>query len=215
MKLVLLGAPGAGKGTQATVLAKEYHIPHISTGHIIRNAIAEKTPVGLEAKGYIDRGELVPDGIVVEMVKERLKQDDCQKGYILDGFPRTISQAEIMDQIGILVDVVVEIVVDEHIIVDRLSKRRECKACGATYHLTNNPPQKDGVCDECGSELSQRADDVPETIKHRLNVYKEQTEPLKGYYEAKGNLLSIVSKDQISATTEAILAAIRESVVEA
>lgn len=215
MKLVLLGAPGAGKGTQATVLAKEYHIPHISTGHIIRNAIAEKTPVGLEAKGYIDRGELVPDGIVVEMVKERLKEDDCQKGYILDGFPRTISQAEIMDQIGILVDAVVEIVVDEHIIVDRLSKRRECKACGATYHLTNNPPQKDGVCDECGNELSQRADDVPETIKHRLEVYKEQTEPLKGYYEAKGNLLSIVSKDQISATAEAIIKAIRESVVEA
>ena len=215
MKLVLLGAPGAGKGTQATVLAKEYHIPHISTGHIIRNAIAEKTPVGLEAKGYIDRGELVPDDIVVEMVKERLKEDDCQKGYILDGFPRTISQAEIMDQIGILVDAVIEIVVDADIIVDRLSGRRECKSCGATYHLMSKPPQKDGVCDECGSELSQRADDVPETIKHRLEVYKEQTEPLKGYYEAKGNLLKVVGQNQISDTTEAILAAVRESVVEA
>lgn len=212
MKLVLLGAPGAGKGTQATVLAKEFHIPHISTGHIIRNAIAEKTPVGLEAKGYIDRGELVPDGIVVEMVKERLKQDDCKNGYILDGFPRTISQAEIMDQIGILVDVVVEIAVDESIIVNRLSNRRECKSCGATYHLTNNPPQKEGVCDECGNSLTQRADDVPETIKHRIEVYKEQTEPLKGYYEAKGKLLSVLGQDKISDTTEAILTAIRESV---
>lgn len=215
MKLVLLGAPGAGKGTQATVLAKEYHIPHISTGHIIRNAIAEKTPVGLEAKGYIDRGELVPDGIVVEMVKERLKEDDCKSGYILDGFPRTISQAEIMDQMNILVDAVIEIAVDEDIIVDRLSGRRECQTCGATYHLMSKPPQKDGVCDECGNSLTQRADDVPETIKHRLRVYKEQTEPLKGYYEAKGNLLTVVGKDQISDTTEAIIKAIRESVVEA
>lgn len=212
MKLVLLGAPGAGKGTQATVLAKEYHIPHISTGHIIRNAIAEKTPVGLEAKGYIDRGELVPDGIVVEMVKERLKQDDCKNGYILDGFPRTISQAEIMDQIGILIDAVVEIAVDESIIVNRLSNRRECKSCGATYHMINNPPQKEGVCDECGNSLTQRADDVPETIKHRIEVYKEQTEPLKGYYEAKGKLLSVLGQNQISDTTEAIHAAIRESV---
>ena len=215
MKLVLFGAPGAGKGTQATVLAKEYHIPHISTGHIIRNAIAEKTPVGLEAKGYIDRGELVPDGMVVEMVKERLKQDDCKNGYILDGFPRTISQAEIMDRMNILVDAVIEIAVDENIIVDRLSGRRECKSCGATYHVKDKPPQKDGVCDECGSLLTQRADDVPETIKHRIEVYKEQTEPLKGYYEAKGNLLSVLGKDKISDTTEAILAAVRESIVEA
>lgn len=215
MKLVLLGAPGAGKGTQATVLAKEFRIPHISTGHIIRNAIAEKTPVGLEAKIYIDRGELVPDGIVVEMVKERLKDADCANGYILDGFPRTISQAEIMDEIGILVDAVIEIAVDEAVIVERLSGRRECKACGATYHMINNPPQKEGICDDCGNSLTQRADDVPETIKHRIEVYKEQTEPLKGYYEAKGNLLAVQGRDKISETTEAILEVIRENVVEA
>ncbi len=215
MKLVLLGPPGAGKGTQAEKLAKEFDIPTISTGLLIRNAIADKTPVGVEAKGFIERGELVPDGIVVEMVQERLKEKDCENGYILDGFPRTVSQAEIMDQLSIAVDLVLEIYVDEEIIVKRLSGRRECKPCGITYHVTDNPPKKEGICDVCGAPLTRRDDDVPEIIRNRIKVYKEQTEPLKGYYEAKNLLVSVAGQNEVSQTTDAVLRAIRERNVEA
>ncbi len=215
MKLVLLGAPGAGKGTQAAKLAKEFNIPAISTGHIIRNAIAEKTPVGIEAKGYIDRGELVPDSMVVEMVKERIKDDDCKNGYILDGFPRTISQAEIMETMPILVDLVVEICVDENIIVDRLSGRRECKKCGASYHIDNNPPNVSGVCDFCGDSLIRRDDDVPEIIRNRIKAYHELTEPLKGFFAERNLLVSVSGCNEVEDTSKAVIKAVRERIGEA
>lgn len=215
MRLVLLGPPGAGKGTQAAEITKAFNIPAISTGHIIRNAIAENTPVGIEAKGFIDRGELVPDSIVVEMVKERLKSKDCENGYILDGFPRTLSQAEIMDQLPIPVDLVLEIHVDKDIIVERLSGRRECKSCGATYHVADNPPTKDDICDRCGEALCQRADDVPEIIRNRIEVYEEQTEPLKQYYEARNLLASVNGQHLVQDTTRAVIKAIRDRIVEA
>ena len=215
MKLVLLGPPGAGKGTQAADITKAFHIPAISTGLIIRNAIAEDTPVGKEAKGFIDRGELVPDSIVVEMVKERIKEKDCENGYILDGFPRTVSQAEIMDQLPIQVDMVLEIHVDEDIIVERLSGRRECKSCGATYHVTDNPPKTNDVCDRCGDSLMRRADDIPEIIRNRIEVYREQTEPLKQYYEAKNLLVSVNGQDKVQDTARLVIQAIRDRIVEA
>ncbi len=210
MKLILLGAPGAGKGTQAAELEREYNIPAISTGQIIRESIAAKTALGNEVKTYIDRGELVPDDIVVEMVKERIKSDDCANGYILDGFPRTISQAEIMEKLPILVDCALEIDVDENIIVDRLSGRRVCESCGATYHITGNPSQKEGVCDKCGGALKMRDDDVPEVIRHRLEVYNEQTKPLKDFYEARGKLITVKGLDKVEDTTVAIMKALRD-----
>lgn len=209
MKLILLGAPGAGKGTQAAELEKEYNIPSISTGQIIRDAIAAKTALGNEVKTYIDRGELVPDSIVIEMVKERLKDDDCKCGYILDGFPRTISQAEIMETLPIPVDVALEIAVDEEIIVDRLSGRRVCESCGATFHVSSKPPVKEGVCDLCGATLKMRDDDVPEIIRHRLEVYNEQTKPLKEFYEARGKLVCVKSVGGVSETTAEIMKALR------
>ncbi len=215
MKLVLLGPPGAGKGTQAEKLAEKFNIPAISTGHIIRKAIADNTPTGIEAKSFINRGELVPDNMVVEIVKERLKEKDCANGYILDGFPRTVSQAEIMEQLPISIDLVVDIHVDEDIIVKRLSGRRECKTCGATYHVHDNPPQKDGVCDKCNTPLIQRDDDVPDIIKNRIRVYNDQTEPLKAFYDAKGLLVSVNGQDKVSDTTKAVIGAIEGRNVEA
>ncbi len=215
MKLVLLGPPGAGKGTQAEKLADKFDIPAISTGHIIRNAIAENTLVGQEAKGYISRGELVPDKIVVEIVQERLKEKDCENGYILDGFPRTISQAEIMEEIPIPVDLVIELRVEEDVIISRLSGRRVCKACGATYHVHDNPPQKEGMCDKCNIPLVQRDDDVPDVIKKRIRVYSEQTEPLRAFYQSRGLLVSIEGKDKVEDTTKAMMDAIEARNVEA
>ncbi len=209
MKIILLGAPGAGKGTQAAEIEKEYNIPAISTGQIIRETIAAGTSLGNEVKGFISRGELVPDEIVVEMVKERLKNDDCKNGYILDGFPRTISQAEIMEKLPIPIDVALEIAVDEEIIVDRLSGRRVCSECGATFHISNKPSKKEGICDECGGTLKMRDDDVPEVIRHRLEVYNEQTKPLKEFYEARGKLISVKGCDTVSATTEEIIKTLR------
>lgn len=210
MKIVLLGAPGAGKGTQAIELSKKFQIPAISTGHIIRSAIADQTPLGKEMKEYMDRGALVPDSIVVEMVKERLKEDDCKKGYILDGFPRTVAQAEIMEKLPIEVDLVLEIAVDTDIIVDRLSGRRECKKCGATYHIKDNPTKQDGICDHCGDAVTQRPDDVPEVIKNRIEVYQAQTAPLKQYYEAKNLLVTVEGQGKITDTTKAVLAAVEK-----
>lgn len=215
MKLILLGAPGAGKGTQAAKLSEAYSIPAISTGHIIRVAIAEKTPVGVEAKGYIDRGELVPDDMVVKMVQERLKQDDCKNGYILDGFPRTVQQAKIMEQLPIPIDYAVEIHVSTEIIVDRLSGRRECGACGATYHVTDHPPKAAGVCDVCGGALTRRQDDVPEIIQHRIAVYNEQTAPLIDFYRNKGNLITVIGQNTVPGTTELLLEKITEKQKEA
>ena len=211
MKLVLLGPPGAGKGTQAMNLAKEYQIPAISTGHIIRTAISEETPVGRIAKEFIARGELVPDDTVVELVKDRLSMDDCKKGYILDGFPRTLEQAKIMDETGINVDIVLNIEVADDKLVERLSGRRECKKCGAAYHILYNPT-KDGVtCDECGGELRMRSDDVPEVILKRLSVYHKQTEPLKEYYLKQNKLTTVQGQKELAETTRKVLEAVREA----
>lgn len=210
MKLIMLGAPGAGKGTQAQILSDRYNIPTISTGAIIRAAIKNETDTGKLAKGYIDRGELVPDEVVISIIKERLAEDDCQNGYILDGFPRTIPQARALDELGFGVDYVIDIEVDDSLIIDRLSGRRECSACGATYHIKNNPSKKGDACERCGAELVCRADDNPETIKSRLNVYHSQTEPLIAYYKAKGNLVEADgagSVDEISAQVIKVLEA--------
>lgn len=212
MKLILLGAPGAGKGTQAAKIAEEYNIPAISTGQIIREAIAAKTELGNKMKSFIDKGELVPDDVVVGMVKERLKNDDCKNGYILDGFPRTISQAIIMEELPIEIDVALEIDVDEATIVDRLSGRRVCKECGATYHISNNPSKKEGICDECGGALEMRQDDVPEVIRHRLEVYNEQTKPLKDFYKERGLLVTVKGCNDVEKSTKDIMKALRETI---
>lgn len=191
MKLVFFGPPGAGKGTQAAKLAEALGIPAISTGHIIRQAVAAGTPVGKTAETYINRGALVPDEVVVALVAERLKEDDCGKGYILDGFPRTLAQAEIMDKTGIAVDRVIDIEVTDDAIVKRMSGRRVCDSCGAAYHVEFNPSQQDGICDVCGKGLKTREDDAPEVVLNRLTIYHEQTEPLKAYYQKQGKLITI------------------------
>ncbi len=191
MKLVFFGPPGAGKGTQAARLAESLGIPTISTGHIIRQAIAAGTPVGKTAESYIKSGALLPDDVVAALVAERLQDDDCKNGYILDGFPRTLVQAEIMDNSGIEVDRVIDIEVTDDVIVKRMSGRRVCDACGAAYHVEFNPSQKDGVCDVCGEALRIRDDDAPEVVLNRLSIYHEQTEPLKAYYEAQGKLVTV------------------------
>lgn len=211
MKLVLLGPPGAGKGTQAANLAKEYQIPAISTGHIIRTAISEKTPVGKIAEEFIKRGELVPDDTVVELVKARLAEDDCKNGYILDGFPRTLAQAEIMDETSIGVDFVLNIDVPDEKLVERLSGRRECKKCGAAYHVLYNPTKDGASCDKCGGELVMRSDDVPEVILKRLEVYHKQTEPLKEYYIKQGKLTTIQGQKDLAETTRMVLDTVKEA----
>ncbi len=207
MKLVLLGPPGAGKGTQAGNLAKKYQIPAISTGHIIRMAIEKQTPTGKIAEGYIARGELVPDDAVVEIVRHRLSEPDCKNGYILDGFPRTLRQAQIMDETAIGVDLVLDISVPDEKLIERLSGRRECKSCGATYHVLYNPPKTDGICDECSEELVTRGDDVPDVIRKRLAVYHKQTEPLKEYYRKQSKLTTIEGQKDLIETTQSVLAA--------
>ena len=207
MKLVLLGPPGAGKGTQAAELAASLSIPAISTGNIIRAAVKENTPVGIIAKGYIDKGELVPDETVVSLVEERLKEDDCKDGYILDGFPRTISQAEIMVEKGIDVDRVVNIELADEVIVERLSGRRVCLKCGAAYHVKFNPPAKEGVCGVCGDKLVIRDDDNEDVILNRLSVYHSQTEPLIEFYEKRGKLRSISGAGDVKTTTELAISA--------
>lgn len=208
MRLIMLGAPGAGKGTQAEVLSERFGIPAISTGAIIRQAIKNGTDVGLKAKSYIDKGQLVPDEAVIGIIKERLAEDDCKNGFILDGFPRTIAQAEALDEFGIEIDTALSLEVDDEIIVKRLSGRRECSACGATYHVESKPSAKDGECDKCGAPLTTRKDDKPETIIARLEVYHEQTEPLKDFYDKKGKLLKVEGKDTVAATTDAVVEAL-------
>ena len=205
MKLTIMGPPGGGKGTQAEILSEKLSIPHISTGAIIRSAIREKTQLGIVAEDYIAKGQLVPDELVIDMVSERLKEKDCENGYILDGFPRTLPQAEAMDKIGIELDYALNLLVDDEVIVKRLGGRRECKKCAAPYHVEFNPPEKEGVCDKCGGELIMRADDVPETIRQRLSVYHEQTEPLIGFYEEKKLLANVVGRENIEGTTQAVL----------
>ena len=195
MKLVLLGAPGAGKGTQAEILCKKLQIPTISTGNILRAAVKNGTPVGLKAKEYMDKGLLVPDELVVDLVVDRLQQDDCKKGYVLDGFPRTIPQAEALtealDKIGEKLDYAIDVEVPDDNIINRMSGRRACVACGGTYHIKFNPTKKEGICDACGGELILRDDDKPETVKQRLTVYHDQTQPLIDYYTKEGILKEV------------------------
>ncbi len=197
MKLVFFGPPGAGKGTQAAKLSEALKIPAISTGHIIRQAMAEGTPVGKIAEDYISRGALLPDDVVAALVAERLQSDDCQKGYILDGFPRTLVQAQIMDETGIEVDRVIDIEVADASIVKRMAGRRVCGKCGAAFHTEFNPPKTEDVCDICGETLSIRSDDAPEVVLNRLTIYHEQTEPLKAYYEKQGKLVVIEGEGSV------------------
>jgi adenylate kinase len=196
MKIILMGPPGAGKGTQAALIKEEFKVPHISTGDMFRAAIKNSTPLGLEAKKYMDQGNLVPDSVTIGLVKERLQNDDCKLGFMLDGFPRTIAQAEALDEIlkelNIKLDAVLNIAVDSEVLVDRIVGRRVCKQCGAGYHVTNLKPLKEGICDVCGSELIQRKDDTKETVVTRLDVYTKQTKPLLEYYE-KQNLVKEVN----------------------
>jgi adenylate kinase len=205
MKLIFLGAPGAGKGTQAEIIAGKLNIPTISTGNIIREALANGTEMGLKAKSFIEAGKLVPDDVVIGIIKERLANEDCNNGFILDGFPRTIPQAEALDNMGIIIDKVVDIDVPDENIVNRMSGRRVCKACGSSYHIENKKPKVEGVCDACGGELQIRKDDAPETVLDRLNVYHEQTEPLKDYYAKCGKLRSVEGTAPITEITESIL----------
>ena len=205
MKLILLGAPGAGKGTQAEILCDRLNIPTISTGNMIREAMKSGTEMGLKAKEYAENGKLVPDEVVIGIVDERLRQDDCKNGFILDGFPRTIPQAEALDRMGITIDRVVDINVPDEVITRRVSGRRACLDCGSTYHIETKKPQVEGVCDRCGSTLVQRKDDLPETVQERLHVYHAQTEPLRDYYAAAGKLLVVDGQKGIQEIAEETL----------
>ncbi len=205
MKLILLGAPGAGKGTQAERLCQELDIPTISTGNILRAAIKNGTPTGLKAKSFMDAGQLVPDEVIIGIITERLAEADCAKGYILDGVPRTIAQAEALENSGIKFDAVVSIEVSDETIMERMSGRRVCESCGASYHLVAVPPRTPGVCDSCGGRLIQRKDDTPETVKARLEVYHRETEPLKAFYSKRGLLKSVENQPSVADTTKAIL----------
>ena len=203
MKIIMLGAPGAGKGTQADMICNKYNVPHISTGDIFRANIKNGTELGQKAKGYMDAGELVPDSLVVDLVIDRIHQDDCENGYVLDGFPRTIPQAEALDsalaESGEAVDYAINVDVPDENIVTRMSGRRACVKCGATYHIKYNAPATEGVCDNCGSELIQREDDKPETVLNRLSVYHEQTQPLIDYYDGKGIVKNIDGTQDLEA----------------
>lgn len=210
MNLILLGAPGAGKGTQAEKICEKYNIPAVSTGNIIREALKNGTDMGLKAKSYIDAGALVPDEVVIGIIKERLKEDDCKNGFILDGFPRTIPQAEALDAMGINIDKVVDIEVPDDKIAARLSGRRVCLKCGATYHLEYKKPKEDGICDVCGDEIVQRKDDKPETVIDRLSVYHEQTEPLKDYYAKTGKLVIVEGQEEVAQTTALVFRALED-----
>ncbi len=208
MKLILLGAPGAGKGTQAERLSKELNIPAISTGNILRAAIKNETPTGMRAKTFMDAGHLVPDGIIIDIVTERLAEKDCSNGFILDGVPRTLAQGEALEQAGIKFDAAVSIEISDEEIMRRLSGRRVCEDCGASYHLEAVPPKKAGVCDTCGGKLVQRKDDAPETVRARLEVYHRETEPLKEFYAKRGLLKPVENQPKVAATTRAILLAL-------
>ena len=210
MKLILLGAPGAGKGTQAEVICKALNIPAISTGNIIREALAQGTEMGLKAKSFMDAGQLVPDDVVIGIIKERLAKDDCANGFILDGFPRTIPQAEALDAMGVIIDKVIDIEVPDEKIAARMSGRRVCKDCGSSYHLEYKAPKAKGVCDACDGELIQRKDDAPETVLDRLAVYHKQTEPLKDYYSNKGILRIVEGQEEIADTSVLTLKALED-----
>ena len=214
LRAVLLGPPGAGKGTQAVRLVEKYEIPHISTGDIFRKNIKEGTELGKKAQEYMNAGALVPDELVVDLVKDRLQQDDCKNGFLLDGFPRTIFQAEKLDEFlsesNLKMDIVINLKVEKEALIKRLTGRRVCKDCGASYHIDNIPPKKEGVCDICGGELIQRKDDNIETVENRINVYEEQTAPLIGYYKEAGSLVDFDGEASLDEVFDAIVQAIGE-----
>lgn len=207
MNLILLGAPGAGKGTQSAKISEKFQIPAIATGDILRSAMKAGTALGLEAKAYIDEGKLVPDAVVIGIIKEYLASDACKNGFILDGFPRSIPQAEALDEMGVKIDVVLSIEVPDEKIVARMSGRRVC-SCGASYHVDHNPPKVADVCDTCGGALYIRADDAPETVKKRLSTFHAQTEPLKEYYSKKGILATVEGQEKVEDTTALVFAAL-------
>ena len=208
MNLILMGAPGAGKGTQSEKISEKWGIPAISTGDMLRAAIKAGTDLGKTAKSFMDEGKLVPDEVVIGIVKERLAEDDCKKGFILDGFPRTIPQAEALDEMGVDIEYVINIDISDERIVNRMSGRRVCESCGRPYHLVNLKPKKDGVCDDCGGTLVQRKDDHPDTVLARLDVYHKETEPLVDYYKKQGKLVNVEGQDNVEDTTALILKAI-------
>lgn len=212
MKIILMGPPGAGKGTQAEFLTKELNIPHISTGDMFRKAVKEGTPLGIEAKRYIDSGKLVPDEVTVGIVKERLAEPDCSKGFLLDGFPRTVPQADALEktleELKVKLDKVINIIVDREALLERLTGRRVCKGCGATYHVVYNPSRQGDKCQQCGGDLYQRSDDTESIVANRLNVYEQQTAPLIEYYQKKGLLLNIEGSDSVGTVTQNIIKAL-------
>ena len=208
MKLILLGAPGAGKGTQAELICEKLNIPAVSTGNMIREAMKNGTEMGKKAKSFVDAGNLVPDEVVIGIIKERLAQEDCQKGFILDGFPRTIPQAEALDKMGVDIDTVLSIEVKDEAIVKRMSGRRVCEKCGASYHIEYKKPAKEGVCNACGGALICRKDDAPEAVLDRLKVYHEQTEPLKDYYQKSGKLKTVEGQEELADTTRLVFEAL-------
>ncbi len=214
MKIIMLGAPGAGKGTQAKMIAEKYSIPHVSTGDIFRANIKDQTELGMEAKKYMDQGLLVPDELTVKILLDRVAKDDCKNGYVLDGFPRTIPQAEVLDkavsELHESIDFAINVDVKDENIVKRMSGRRACLKCGATYHIEHIPPKKEGICDKCGSELVLRDDDKPETVQKRLNVYHEQTQPLIDYYNKKGILKEVDGSQDMKDVFSAIVAILGE-----
>ena len=204
MRLILLGAPGAGKGTQAEILSRLLEVPTISTGNILRAAMKAGTEVGLKAKSYVESGKLVPDEVIIGIIQERLREPDCANGYILDGVPRTIPQAQAMEEMGVEVDRALSIEIADEVIIERMAGRRTCKDCSTTFHIVANPPKKEGVCDVCGGELTIRKDDAPETVKNRLTTYHRETEPLKAFYAERGKLREVQNQPGIEATTAAI-----------
>jgi adenylate kinase len=210
MKLILLGAPGAGKGTQAEKIVEKYGIPAISTGNIIRAALKEGTEMGLKAKSYMEAGQLVPDEVVIGIIQDRLKEDDCKNGFILDGFPRTIPQAQALEDMGVDIDKVLDIEVSDDAITKRMSGRRVCSKCANSYHLEYKKPQVDDVCDACGGELIQRKDDAPETVQARLAEYHEMTEPLKDFYQGLNKLVIVQGQEEVADTTALVFAALED-----
>ena len=208
MKLIMLGAPGAGKGTQAKIISEKLNIPTISTGAAIRSEIAKGTELGLKVNDIIKSGNLASDEIVLELIKQRLSKPDCKDGFILDGFPRTIAQADGLYELGYDIDVALNIDLADEVIIERLSGRRECPKCHAIYHVTSNPPKKEGICDACGDELIIRPDDKKEIIINRLNVFHDQTEPLVDYYRKKGKLVTVVGQGEVSDTTKEVFKAL-------
>lgn len=208
MNMILLGAPGAGKGTQSAKISEKYHIPAIATGDILRSAMKNETELGKAAKSYVEAGKLVPDEVVIGIIKEYLASDACKNGFILDGFPRSIPQAKALDEMGVRIDVVLNIEVEDEKIVERMSGRRVC-SCGASYHVKHNPPKTEGVCDKCGEALYVRADDSAETVKNRLATFHAQTEPLKEFYSEKGILVTVHGQEEVADTTALVFEALR------